>query len=911
MADDDRPDPDALLASVQHEEARARRGKLKIFFGASAGVGKTYAMLAAARAAQAAGATLIVGVVETHGRAETESMARGLPRLPLKAVPYRDRVLQEFDLDAALAWAAPQPEPLLLLDELAHSNAPGSRHPKRWQDVEELLAAGVDVWSTMNVQHLESLNDIVSGITGIRVWETVPDRLFDEADEVVVVDLPPDELLLRLKQGKVYVPQQVERATANFFRKGNLLALRELALRRTADRVDDEMQAYRRRTAVQSVWPNREALLACVGPGEHAEKVVRSCARLAAQLDVPWHAVFVETPAVQRLPEAQRQRALRVLKLAQELGATTATPAAPEPAQALMRYAREHNLVRLVVGRRERRWPWRAPLAERIVALADDLDVLQVALPPAGAAGGGKPAPRAEPAAPWAWQGYAAALAACALTALLATPLLDVLELSNIVMLFLLTVVGVGLRYGRGPAVLAAFVGVGLFDFFFVPPRFSFAVSDVQYLVTFAVMLAVALAIGQLTAGLKLQAEASMQREHRMRGLYEMSRDLSAALLPEQVAEIGARFLQAEFGARATLLAADDSDRLQPLPGGTARVDDGVAQWAFDRGEAAGFGTDTLPASACLVLPLKAPMRLRGVLAVEPADRRTIGPDPRRLLDTCASLLAISLERIHYIDVARKSTVQIESERLRNSLLAAISHDLRTPLAALVGLADALALSGPPLSPEQQQISASMRGSAQRMSTLVGNLLDMARLEAGAVQLNRAWQPLEEVIGSALAACAPALAGRPLSVKLADDLPLLELDAVLFERVLVNLLENAAKYTPAGSAIEIAARVDGERVLLSVDDHGPGLPAGREEQLFEKFERGAKESATPGVGLGLAICRAIVQAHGGSIRGETRLRHGARDGARFSISLPLGHPPDDDGGDAAIAAVDDEGHGHG
>jgi two-component system sensor histidine kinase KdpD len=333
-----------------------------------------------------------------------------------------------------------------------------------------------------------------------------------------------------------------------------------------------------------------------------------------------------------------------------------------------------------------------------------------------------------------------------------------------------------------------------------------------------------------------------------------------------------------------------------------------VAQWAFDRGEPAGFGTDTLAGSACLMLPLKAPMRLRGVLAVEPADRRALGPDPRRLLDTCASLLAISLERIHYIDVAQKSTLQIESERLRNSLLSAISHDLRTPLSALVGLADALALSREPLSPEQQETAASMRSSALRMNTLVGNLLDMARLEAGAVPLNRAWQPLEEVVGSALAACAPLLAGRPLRVTLADDLPLLELDAVLFERVLVNLVENAAKYTPAGSGIEITARVDGERVLLCVDDHGPGLPAGREELLFEKFERGAKESATPGVGLGLAICRAIVQAHGGTIHGETRRLHGAIDGARFSIRLPLGQPPQDDGRDQAIAAEQEARH---
>lgn len=889
MSEPPRPDPDALLQQVQQGEARAQRGKLKIFFGASAGVGKTYAMLGAARGAHGQGRALVVGLVETHGRAETEAMARGLPRLPLKAVAYRDRVLQEFDLDAALAWAATQPEPLLLLDELAHSNAPGSRHPKRWQDVEELLNAGVDVWSTMNVQHLESLNDIVGGITGVRVRETVPDRLFDEADEVVVVDLPPDELLARLKAGKVYLPAQAERAAGHFFRKGNLLALRELALRRTADRVDGEMLAYRRASAVQAVWPNREALLACVGAGPHGEKVVRVCARLAAQLDVPWHAVQVETPALQRLPEARRQHTLRVLKLAQELGATTATPSAPDAASALVRYARDHNLSRLVIGRHGRRWPWQTPLAERIAAAADDLDVLQVALPRGEAApSAGTPAASAAERAPAPWTGYAAAVAACGLTALAATPLLAVLELSNIVMLFLLAVVGVALGFGRGPAVAAAFLGVGLFDFFFVPPRFSFAVSDVQYLVTFAVMLVVALVIGQLTAVLKVQAEAASARERRVRSLYEMSRDLSAALLPEQVAEIGARFVHAEFGARSSLLAADAQDTLQPLPGGTAAVDLGVAQWAYERGEPAGQGTDTLPASACLVLPLKAPMRVRGVLAIEPGgQRRALGPDQRQLLDTCASLLAISLERIHYIEVAQASTMQIESERLRNSLLSAISHDLRTPLAALVGLADTLAMTEPPPTAAQRELGDAIRASALRMGQLVNNLLDMARLESGAVRLRRAWQPLEEVVGTALAACAPVLAGRPVQVALADDLPLLDLDAVLMERVLVNLLENAVKYTPPGSPIRLQARVLPQGVELVIDDEGPGLPAGREEAIFDKFERGLRESATPGVGLGLAIAKAIVEAHGGRIGAH----NATTGGACVRIELPLGQPP--------------------
>ncbi|PJI97428.1 two-component system sensor histidine kinase KdpD [Acidovorax sp. 69] len=906
----DRPDPDALLQRIQQEQAQQQRGRLKVFFGACAGVGKTFAMLSAARAAQAQGLPVTIGVVETHGRTDTEALTAHLPRLPLRALPYKDRTLPEFDLDAALAWGAEHPEGLVLLDELAHSNVQGSRHPKRWQDAEELLAAGIDVWSTMNVQHLESLNDIVSGITGIRVWETVPDQFFDAADEVVVVDLPPDELLARLKAGKVYLPQQAERAAANFFRKGNLLALRELALRRTADRVDDEMRAYRRAstTTAEAVWPNREALLACVGTGDNAEKVVRSCARLAAQLDLPWHAVHVETPEQQGQSATLHPQVERTLKIAQQLGAAAcAVLPAAQPAQALVRYAREHNLVRVVMGRSARRWPWQTTLAEQIAQRASDLDLLQVGTL-AGRAdlartSTSKASPKTTGKGAAFWSGYLAAALACCIAAVVATPLADVLELTNIVMLFLLVVVGVALRFGRGPAVMAAVLGVAFFDLFFVPPRFTFAVSDAQYLVTFAVMLVVALVVGQLTAGLKVQAESATEREHRVRSLYDMARDLSAALLPEQVAEIGARFMTGEFGAGSTLVVADDDNRLQILPGGTAPVDMAVAQWAFERGEPAGRGTDTLHSSPTLVLPLKAPMRIRGVLVVAmpqgQAPSGVPGVEPRRLLQTCASLLAISLERIHYIDVAQKSTVQIESERLRNSLLSAISHDLRTPLASLVGLAESLAMVQPPLPPQQQGLTDSIQQSAQRMSALVNNLLDMARLEAGAVQLNKAWQPLEEVVGSALAASAPAIATHRVEVTLPDDLPLLQIDAVLMERVLVNLLENAAKYTPADTTIHISAQPQSDAVALTLTDEGPGLPKGREELLFEKFERGARESATPGVGLGLAICRAIVQAHGGSIRGDTiHNAQGHPSGARFTLLLPRGTPPTDLGDDA-------------
>ncbi|PPA02730.1 two-component system sensor histidine kinase KdbD, partial [Pseudomonas sp. MWU12-2312b] len=679
-----RPDPDQLLAQIRQEDEQAKRGRLKIFFGASAGVGKTYAMLSAAHTAKLQGIDVLIGVVETHGRAETEALIDGLESLPLKRIVDKNRTVTEFDLDAALARAPG----LILIDELAHSNVVGSRHPKRWQDVEELLSAGIDVWSTMNVQHLESLNDIVGGITGIRVWETVPDHVFDTADEVVIVDLPPDDLLQRLKEGKVYLAQQAERAVQNFFRKGNLIALRELALRRTADRVDSDMLQYRQNSSVKPVWGTRDSLLACVGPHDQAEKTVRSTARLAAQLNVPWHTVYVETPSLQRLADAKRRRVLAALKLAQDMGAQIATLAGQDIAETLVKYARQHNLSKVVLGRDTlaRRRFWRQVLADKIGKLGADLDVIQISLPASGPRPENTPETRDSPIH---WPAYLWSAVLCAGTTLVALPLADILEQANIVMLFLLGVVAVAVRFGRGPAVMASFVSVGAFDFFFVSPRYSFAFADIQYLVTFMVMLVVALVIGQMTAGLKYQARVSQRREDRMRALYEMSRLLSATLMTEQVATISAQFLTAEFGARSALLVADDNNKLQaPLITGDApQVDLAIAQWAFDKAEPAGYGTDTLPSSSTLYLPLSAPMRVRGILAVQPRDTtRLVVPEQRRLLDTCASLLAISLERIHYINVAQDTTVHMESERLRNLLLSAISHDLRTPLSVMVGL---------------------------------------------------------------------------------------------------------------------------------------------------------------------------------------------------------------------------------
>lgn len=889
MSNEQRPDPDQLLNRLNAEAAKAQRGKLKIFFGASAGVGKTYAMLGAARQQVLQGVDVVIGVVETHGRMETEVMADGLVCLPLRDIAYRDRMLREFDLDGALR----RKPALILMDELAHSNVAGSRHAKRWQDIEELLAAGIDVYTTVNVQHLESLNDVVSGITGIRVWETVPDKVFDAADEVVLVDLPPDELLQRLQAGKVYLPNQAERAIRNFFRKGNLIALRELALRRTADRVDDQMLQYRRDQFVSPVWQTRDSLLACIGSGVGAEKVVRTTARVAARLEAPWHAVYVETPGLQRLPETRRHRILRNLKLAEELGAQTATLSGNAADEVVVKYARDHNLAKIVVGRdHDRLWrPWHRSFADRLGQRAPDLDVLQVARSEIERKVAAETRESPVDTLFDRWPVYAKAALGCALAGGASALLFPIVELPNIVMVFLLAVVLVSVRYGRGPGVLASFLSVAIFDFVFVPPRFSFAVSDVQYLMTFFVMLVAGLITGQLAAGSKYQAKVATRREQRVRSLYEMSRDLSGALMPEQIAEIGERFIVAELDAKAAFLLTDDNDCLQPaLPAvhGLPVVDMGIAQWAFDHGEAAGQGTNTLAASPILYLPLKAPMRQRGILALElrQSDRLLI-PEQRRLLDTFASLIAIALERVHYVDVAQRTTVQMESERLRNSVLSAISHDLRTPMSVLVGLADSMFLTQPPPTGPQAEIARSLKEEALRVSGQVNNLLDMARLQSGRVELNRQWQPLEEVVVSALKTLERAMEQHHIHVALDDNLPLVYIDSVLMERVIYNLLENTVKYTPPGSRVEVGAQVGERFIEVWIDDNGPGLPAGKEEVIFKKFERGQPEGATRGVGLGLAICRAIVEAHGGEIHAENR----PQGGARFMFFLPRGNPP--------------------
>ncbi|WP_025602393.1 sensor histidine kinase [Burkholderia sp. WSM2230] len=933
-----RPDPDELLDKLQRDEEKRQRGKLKIFFGASAGVGKTYAMLQAARRRHDEGVEVAVGVAETHGRSETAALLEGLDVLPLAHIEYRGRKLAEFDLDAALA-RKPQ---LILVDELAHSNVQGARHLKRWQDVYELLDAGIDVYTTVNVQHLESLNDVVGQITGIRVWETVPDRVFDRADEVTLVDLPAEELLDRMRDGKVYMPQQAERAVRNFFRKGNLIALRELALRRTADRVDAQMREYRADRSIERIWRARERLLVCVGPGPEAPMLVRAAARLAASLKADWIAVYVETPALQRLPDARRERTLNALKLAAELGAETATLAGADAALALTGYAQARNVSKLVAGASTRtgfmRW-LRRPLGERLAEQGSHADITLIRT---SAESGNGEQRRLLNTTANAWRdalsaarerrspprAYGLALAICAGITAVASQLIDRIDLTNLVMLYLLGVIFAAVRLGRGPGVLLSFMSVAAFDFFFVPPRLSLSVSDTQYLLTFFGMLLTSLVISHLTSSLRREARVARRREQRTGAMYAMARELAAALTSEQIVGIGSRHVSEVFGARVAVLLPDSADRVkQKIEDPDAAItlegellDTDVGQWVYDHQKPAGHGTDTLPAAAALYLPLKAPMRTRGVLAVVARDEQELNvPEQQRMLDAFAAQIALALERVHYVDIARDALVNMESERLRNSLLSAISHDLRTPLTTIVGFSSMLAQTREHGGDAQRddELVGAIHEEALRMTAIVTNLLDMARLQAGSLQLNRQWTLLEETVGAALRACKRVLSGHPVKVDLAQDLPLLHLDAVLMERLFANLFENAAKYTAQGTLLTIGAQrleADGKSFArVTIDDNGPGLPAGMETRVFEKFTRGEKESAKPGIGLGLAICRAIVEAHGGSIGALNRMSAGAAgsagqadnrvEGARFWFTLPVETPPDMS---EAPDALDDE-----
>jgi two-component system sensor histidine kinase KdpD len=898
-----RPDPDALLARVQREEAKAKRGTLTVFFGATAGVGKTYAMLEAAQAQKRKGTDVVVGYVEPHGRAETEALLEGLEKLPFLEISYRERKLRDFDLDAGLA-RKPQ---ILLVDELAHSNPiegePRPRHAKRWQDVEELLDAGIDVYTTVNVQHVESLNDIVAGITGVRMQETVPDAVFERADEVVLIDTPPDELIERLRAGRVYIPEQARHAVENFFRKGNLIALRELALRTTAERVDRAMEEYRAGQGIRATWAAGERLLVAIGPDEQGERLVRAGKRMAAALHAEWIVAYVETPDLLRLSEEKRNERIALLRLAESLGAEAVTLSGRTAGEALAQYARERNVTRVVIGR-PRRPLWRrlfeASTYGELLAHSEgvDLHVVGGADEKAALRNPFFARSRAYLAAKSdkpRWQGYAWGVAAIALCTALGHWMNPTFELVNIAMVYLLAVALVAVRFGRGPAIATSILAVATFDFFLVPPQLTFAVSDVQYLLTFAIMLVVALIISNLTASVRLQANVAGHRERRTALLYAMSRELAATRGQENMARAAVRHVSEVFDSQVVVLLPEASGKLghpraQAMASSLRGADLAVAQWVQDHGEPAGLGTDTLPSAEALYLPLAGTQAVLGVLGVLPANpRRVLLPEQFHLLETFAAQIALALERARLAERAQRASIDAETEGVRNALLASISHDLRTPLAVIAGASSSLMEKGDSLdAPSRSALAKSIYQQSKEMSQLVANVLEMTRLEAGGIALSLEWHAPGEIVGAALLHLKDRLAQHPVIADIPRGLPLVRVDAGLIEQVLLNLLENAAKYTPSGTPVQVRAAAEGDELVVSVEDAGPGLPPGDAELLFGKFQRGAPEGAVGGVGLGLAICRAIVKLHKGRIWAERR----AQGGAAFRFTLPLEQQPD-------------------
>jgi len=880
---DSRPDPDALLRQIQSEEERARRGRLKIWLGFAPGVGKTYAMLEDARELHSDGADVVVGWVDTHGRYDTAALLLGLEILPRRTVPYRGRNLEEFDLDAALA----RKPAVLLLDELAHTNAAGGRHPKRWQDALELLDAGIEVHTTLNVQHVESLNDVVAQITSVRVRETVPDAIVDRADEIVLVDLDPEDLLQRLREGKVYLGEQKERAARGFFHRGNLLALRELALRRAAERVDADVLAWRREHRIATPWPTGERILVCVGSAPASARLVRATRRMAAGLRAPWFAAWVERPGTTPLSRADRERLEAHLRLVESLGGTVVRLEGMAPADAILAWAREHNVTRIVIGKpTHSRWRdrLRGSLLGEIVRGSGEIDVHVISGDELEEAAAKAVEPRAEGVA---WGEYASAAALVALATAIGIAAGLLLAPPDVAMLYLLGIMLTAVRAGRGPSVFAAALSTAAYDFFFVPPYLTFAVSDSRHLLTFAVMFAVGIVISALARRIRRQEQAARGREERSTTLYALARDLGAALDEHEAARAITRHAAEVFGCGAALLVRAPDRALTPAAVvGEVPLDGsqlGVARWAFEHERAAGVGTDTLPGARVRCEPLLSGPRVLGVLVLAARAEQAWRADDRHFLDAFVRQGALAIERARLGEEAKAAALRARAEELRSSLLSAVSHDLRTPLAAITGAASALRDETAGLgAAERAELLDTIAEEADRLERLLGNLLDMTRLESRGVELRREWVPIEEIVGAALTRLENLLEGRQVQTSLPEDLPLVAADPLLLEQLIINLVENALKYTPPESPIEIEAAAREGRLELVVADRGPGLARGEETRVFEKFFRGAHRGM-PGVGLGLAICRAIAEAHGGSLEAENR----AGGGALFRLVLPL------------------------
>lgn len=889
-----RPDPDALLALTKAD----RPGRLKIFLGAAPGVGKTYTMLAEANRLKTEGRAPVLGLIESHGRKETEALMLGLEVLPRRRIEYRGQVLEEFDIDAALAR---RPR-LLVVDELAHTNAPDCRHPKRWQDVKELLDAGIDVWTALNIQHLESLADVVAQITGVTVRETVPDSILQTAQDVVLVDITPDELIARLKAGKIYLPRTAQKAIENFFTPGNLTALRELALRRTADRVEDQMTQILRQKAIEGPWGTTERLLVCVGPDEGGERLVRQAARLASSLNAGWIGVTLTRPGLPADPARDRLIS-GALSLAESLGAEVQRLTSDNFTQDILRIARRENVTQIVVGRRPSvslfRWFTRS-LPNELLQHAGEIRVM--VMPLIGT-------PEAAPTfltrlITWVVHpGFLVDLGLAALGAGLGTAVgvgLDaVMELPNLSMVFLVSVLACSALRGTRSAVLAAVLSFLAYNYFFIDPVHTMTIAKPHELFALLIFLVVATLTGSLTGRVRAQARAAMTQTRVIEAQAAFSRKLAAASTEDDVLWTTATQLHTMLGGKAILLAPEGGELIARAAWPPDELADPAemtaARWAMEKGEAAGWRTGTLPNIRFRFQPLITSRRVVAVLGFEPLDHGTpLAAEDETTLVALAEQAAIALDRALLVREAVKAAALRENENIRDALLASLSHDLRTPLAAITGSVSTLQQAANTLPEDQREdLLQTIQQEAGRLNRFVTNLLEMSRIESGAIKMKRDWVDVGDAIRNAAERCAKAHSTRKTKISLASDLRFVRGDQELLGQVIFNLLDNAHKYSEEGE-VAVHARNDGDQVVISVTDEGPGIKPADLDRIFEKFYRGGgTDRRRPGTGLGLSICKGLVHAMGGTIQAESPAAR--RRGTRLIVRLPAAEVPLDGG----------------
>ncbi|UWU79006.1 sensor histidine kinase KdpD [Bradyrhizobium huanghuaihaiense] len=886
-----RPSPEALLEAARREESAS--GKLKIFVGAAPGVGKTYEMLQSAHARRKAGIDVVVGFVETHGRAETEALVRGLEVVPRKRLDYRGQIVEEMDLDAVIA-RRPQ---IALVDELAHTNAAGSRHPKRYLDVEELLSHGIDVYTAVNIQHIESLNDVVAQITHVRVRETVPDSVFDRADAIELIDLTPDDLIQRLREGKVYVPKQAERALEHYFSPGNLTALRELALRRTAERVDEQLLTHMQANAIAGPWAAGERILVCVSEDPRAAGLVRYTKRLADRLHAPFTAISIETRRSLQLSDEERDRLADTLRLAEALGgeALTIPAVGRRIADDVINFAHGNNVTQIVIGKSTRsRWfeMTRGSVVHDLVRRAGNISVhvipgdelAEEAVPKTAV----QTAARSEP---FDARPYLEALGITAAGLAAAVAIKPYFGVENVDLMFLTAVVAVAVRYGLWPSLLASVAASLAYNFFFLPPVYTFTITDPTNVAAFFFFMLIAFVVSNVAGRVRTQADTAIGRIRTTEQLYAFSRKLAGTATLDDVLWATAYQIALMLKVRVVLLLPEEG--LLTVKSGYPPEDEldqadlAAANWAWSNDRTAGRGSDTLPGAKRLFLPMRTGRGPIGVIGID--DDRTgplLTPDQRRLLDALVDQGALAIERVLLVEDMDRVKRTVESERLRSALLTSISHDLKTPLASVLGAASTMRdLAGALSDTEKRDLLATVIDESERLNRFIANLLDMTKLESGAIVPNTALHDLGEIIGSALRRASKILTAHKVELVLAADLPMLQLDAVLFEQVLFNLLDNAAKYSPPDTTVSIRSRRERDQVVLEVADEGDGIAPDELESVFDKFYRAQKgDHVRPGTGLGLAISRGFVEAMRGTISAANR---NDRRGAVLTIRLPV------------------------